>query len=306
MVQKATRPQVDPKQVRKSLLTWVIVGGVVIAVTQIGPSNVWREGLIRPMLNTLLFFYAHLGESFVIAIAVFTVVLRLLTSPLQIKQIRASKRMAAVQPRMSELQKKYGGDKERLVREQQKLYKDEGVSPLGGCLPTLIQFPIWIGLYQSINSVLADTPLEMMNLGKNVYASFRAIAQIVPLESHFLGLNLAEPDPTKFVLPILVGGTMWLQQKVMSKQQAGSDPQQASMNQTMQIMMPLMFGYFTTQFASGLAIYFVISNVVGIIMQLAIERMSDSKAPAESESNSPANKKEKVTNGKKQRRKAKR
>lgn len=269
-MQSASGKKINSKQLRKSLLTWVIIGAAVIAGSQIGLGVIWREGLIRPMLNTLLFLYTHLGRSFVIAIAAFTIFLKLLTLPLQLKQIRASKKMAALQPEMEKLQKKYGGDKERLVAEQQGLYKEAGVSPLGGCLPTLVQFPIWIGLYQSINSILADTPLELMNLGKNVYTSFSAIVEIIPLQSRFLWLDLARPDPTPFVLPVLVAGSMWLQQKLMT--QPSNDPQQASMNQTMQLMMPLMFGYFTTQFASGLALYFVISNVVGIAIYWAINR----------------------------------
>jgi len=305
-VQNVNRPQIDPKQLRKSLLIWGIIAAVVLAGTQIGWSVIWREGLIRPMLNTLLFLYAYLGKSFIVAITAFTVFLRLITAPLQIKQIRSARHMAALQPRMAELQKRYGGDKSRMALEQQKLYKEAGVNPLGGCLPSLVQFPIWIGLYQSINAILADTPLELMYLGKNVYAGFTAIVNIVPLQSHFLWLNLARPDPTPFVLPVLVGGTMWLQQKMMT--QPSADPQQASMNQTMEIMMPLMFGYFTTQFASGLALYFVISNVIGIVMQWVIERVEKPvKLPAVQES-APVAEKGKVSSygRKKQRRKAKR
>jgi YidC/Oxa1 family membrane protein insertase len=306
-VQNVNRPRVDPKQLRKSLLIWATVAGVIIAGQSIGWGVIWREGLIRPMLNALLFLYAYLGQSFIVAITVFTVALRLVTMPLQVKQIRSAKRMSALQPKMTELQKRYGGDKERLMREQQALYKTAGVSPFGGCLPTLVQFPIWVGLYQSINAVLADTPLELMNLGKNIYVGFQAIVNIVPLQSKFLWLNLAQPDPTPFVLPVLVGGTMWLQQKMMT--QPSTDSQQASMNQSMQIMMPLMFGYFTTQFASGLALYFLISNVVGIIMQWAIERLEKpaTVAPAELQAIAPANDKEKAPYGrKKQRRKSKR
>jgi len=98
---------------------------------------------------------------------------------------------------------------------------------------------------------------------------------------------------------------MWLQQKLMT--QPSSDPQQASMNQTMQVMMPLMFGYFTTQFASGLAIYFVISNVVGIAMHWAIERLEGSAAQAELPATATAIGRGKASHGrKKQRRKAKR
>lgn len=293
------RPQINAKQLRRSLLTWGLVGVAIVVIAQVGWSTIWHEGLIRPMLNVLLFFYAHLGQSFVIAITGLTIVLRLITMPLQIRQIRSTRRMTALQPRLAELQKKHAGNKDKLLAEQQALYKDAGINPLGGCLPTLIQFPIWIGLYQSINSVLADTPLELMALGKNVYASFDAIRQIVPLQSHFLWLNLALPDPSPFVLPVLVAGTMWLQQKMMT--QPSADPQQASMNQTMQLMMPLMFGYFTTQFSAGLAIYFVISNVIGIAMQWIIERIEGPVTLEPAKPGAAAKNKEKVANGQRER-----
>jgi len=271
--QAVQKPQVNPKQLRKSLLTWGIVAAVVIVGSQIGWSTIWREVIIRPMLNGLLLFYAMLGHSFVAAITAITILLRLVTLPLQIKQVRATKRMSALQPQLAEIQKKYAGNKEKIAQEQQKLYQEAKINPLGGCLPTLIQFPIWISLYQGINSVLADTPLELMSLGKNIYAGFVRGIEVIPLQSVFLGMDLAQPDPTHLVLPVLVAGTMWLQQKLMT--QPTSDPQTASMNQTMQLMMPLMFGYFTTQFASGLALYFVISNVVGIAIQFIVQKISD-------------------------------
>jgi YidC/Oxa1 family membrane protein insertase len=273
VTQAANRPKIDPAQVRKSLITWGAIIAAVIAVTQIGWSNIWREVFIRPFLNALLFLYANLGESFVVAIAVFTLLLRLITTPLQVKQILMTRRMSDLQPRLKEIQKKYGGDKQRLATEQQKLYQEAGVNPLGGCLPTLVQLPIWFALYSSIGTLLADTPVELMLLGQRAYGSFVRLTEIVPLQSRFLWLNLARPDQSDFpyLLPILVGGTMWLQQKLMT--QPSSDPQQAQMNQTMQIMMPVMFGFFTLQFSSGLAIYFIISNIVGILMQLLINRL---------------------------------
>ena len=271
--QAAQRPQVDPKQLRKSLLTWGIVAAVVIAGSQIGWGTIWHEGIIRPMLNALLFFYAYLGRSFIASIAAITILLRLITMPLQVKQIRSTKRMADLQPRIAEIQKKHAGNKEKIAQEQQRLYQEAKINPLGGCLPTLIQFPIWISLYQGINSVLADTPLELMSLGKNIYIGFSKAIEGIPLQSVFLGMDLAKPDPTRLVLPVLVAATMWLQQKMMT--QPSTDQQQASMNQTMQLMMPLMFGYFTTQFASGLALYFVISNVVGIAIQWIVQKIID-------------------------------
>jgi YidC/Oxa1 family membrane protein insertase len=305
LAQTVQKPQIDPKQVRRSLLIWGVVAALLIVVWQVGWGTIWREGLIRPFLNAMIFLYAYLGQSFVLAITVFTIILRLITAPLHLKQVRASRKMQNLQPQLQEMQKRYKGDKERLVQEQQKLYKEYGVNPMGGCLPTLVQFPIWIGLYQSINSILAHTPMELMALGKNAYTGLAAVANIVPLQSTFLWLNLARPDPTP-ILPILVGGTMWLQQKMMV-QPGGGDPQQAGMTQTMQIMMPLMFGYFTTQFSAGLALYFVVSNVIGIAMQWAMERYDKMNGEAEPQAAVTEPKsKGKVNYGKQQRGKAKR
>jgi YidC/Oxa1 family membrane protein insertase len=304
LAQTVQKPQIDPKQVRRSFLIWGIVVALLIIVWQVGWGTIWREGLIRPFLNAMIFLYAYLGQSFVLAITVFTIILRLITAPLHLKQVRASRKMQNLQPQLQEMQKRYKGDKERLVQEQQKLYKEYGVNPMGGCLPTLVQFPIWIGLYQSINSILAHTPMELMALGKNAYTGLAAVANIVPLQSTFLWLNLARPDPTP-ILPILVGGTMWLQQKMMV-QPGGGDPQQAGMTQTMQIMMPLMFGYFTTQFSAGLALYFVVSNVIGIAMQWAMERY-DKMNGEEAQAAAPEpQSKGKAKNGKRQPAKAKR
>lgn len=294
-VQATNTPQVDPNRLRKTLLTWAVVGAIVIAGSQIGWGNIWREGIIRPLLNALLFLYAYLGRNFVVAITAFTIVLRLITFPLQIKQIRSSRMMAALQPQMQELQKKYANDKERLVTEQQRLYREAGVNPLSGCLPMLVQLPIWFGLFQAINSILADTPLELMNLGKNVYHGFTAVVNIIPLQGQFLGMNLAESDPTSIVLPVLVAGTTWLQQKMIA--QPSADAQQASMNQTMQLMMPLMFGYFTTQFPSGLAIYFVISNIVGVAIQWAVEKLEGPPVPNAEAPSRATKRKEKAANG---------
>ena len=304
-MQSGAMPQIDPKQLRKTLLTWGILAAVVIAGSQIGWGNIWREALIRPMLNALLLFYAYLGRNFVVAITVLTIVLRLITWPLTAQASRSSRRVAEMQPKLAALQKKYGNDKARVAQEQQKLYKEAGISPLGGCLPTLVQFPIWIALVQAINAMLADTPIELMSLGMSVYRNLGVIPSIIPIQNRFLWLNLALPDPSPVVLPILVGGTMWLQQRLMTP--PSTDAQTASMNQTMQIMMPLMFGYFTTQFSSGMAIYFIISNIIGIGMQFAIDRIikpADLKLP-ETVTAPPATR-EVIHERKKQRRKAKR
>ena len=144
-----------------------------------------------------------------------------------------------------------------------KLYKEAGINPLGCLWPMLIQLPIWIALYQSIMQALAATPENLLNLSQHLY-SWAAVSQAVPLNENFLWLKLSRPDPN-LILAILVGGTMWVQQKMVTA--PATDPRQQSMTSMTTMMMPLMFGFFTLSFPSGLALYWVVSNVIGIIIQ---------------------------------------
>ncbi|MCL0094852.1 YidC/Oxa1 family membrane protein insertase, partial [Dehalococcoidales bacterium] len=172
--------------------------------------------------------------------------------------------MQALQSKLAELQKKYAKNKEKLAKEQVKLYKESGVSPAGCLLPLLIQLPIWIALFWSIMKLLAVTPEDFLRLSQYLYP-WAIVHATVPLESKFLWLDLSGPD---LLLAILVGGTMWLQQKMTMMPPA--DPKQQAMNQMMLWMMPLMFGFFCLLFPSGLALFWLISNVIRIGMQYQV------------------------------------
>lgn len=231
-------------------------------------GQLWNTVFIQPMIYASLWLYQLLGHNFALAIAVLTVAVRLLTLPLTLPAQKSAKKQQELQPKIQELQKKYAKDKERQTQELMKLYKEEGINPMGGCLPLLIQLPIIMAFYQSIAKVLADTPLALFSLGDFVAGNANLTAMI-PLTSKFLWLNLARPDPW-YVLPVLVVFTSWFQQKMMTPN-TPTDPQAASMNQTMQITMPLMFGFLTMQWPSGLAIYFVVTNIVSIIIQFVVD-----------------------------------
>jgi len=174
--------------------------------------------------------------------------------------------MSALQPKMKEIQKKYEKDKVKLQEEIAKVYKESGVSPLGCLWPMLIQLPIWIALYQSILKALAATPEELLSLSQRLYSS-SYIQSAVPLNERFLWLNLGATDPY-FVMAILVGASMWVLQKMSTV--PTSDPKQQSMNNMLVWLMPLMFAFFTIQFPSGLALFWVVSNIIGIITQYFI------------------------------------
>lgn len=232
-------------------------------------TEIWTVAILQPMLNALLWLYNVLGDQFWLAIIVFTVVIRGVMTPLMLPQQRSAKKMQELQPKLKELQKKYGKDRERLSQEQMKLYREAGVNPMGGCLPMLIQFPIWIGLYQSIIQALGYQPLQLVNLSQNIYPFMQSVWAAVPLNRFFLGMDLAltpqQLGGLTFALPVLVAFTSWLQTKMTTP--AGGDGQAAGMGQSMTLMMPLMFGFFSLNFSTGLSFYFIVSNIIGIITQ---------------------------------------
>jgi YidC/Oxa1 family membrane protein insertase len=172
--------------------------------------------------------------------------------------------MQALQPKLTELQKKYAKDKQRLAQEQMRLYKESGVSPAGCLLPLLVQMPVWFALYQSIMRVLAVIPENLLGLSKYLY-SWPVVYSTLPLQNKFLWLNLATGD---MLLAILVGGTMWVQQKMVMTPTA--DPRQQSQANMMLWMMPMMFAFLTLSFPSGLALFWVTSNVIRIGIQYSV------------------------------------
>jgi YidC/Oxa1 family membrane protein insertase len=251
----------------------------------------WDTIVINPMVNALLLFYDILFNNFVLAIAVLTIVIRLLTLPLNLRQQRTSMRMQSMQPEIQAIQKKYKDNPAKMQEEFKKI----GYNPtesLTGCLPLLIQFPILIGLYRAIITILGSTPLALFELTDRVYPfvdELIDVATILPVANKFLWLNLAIPDPY-YVLPVLVFATMFIQQRLMSppkKKEEKKGQQQespmAGMTQSMQYTMPLMFGFFSLSFPSGLSVYFILSNLIGI-GQGYITRANMAKEEAEAKS----------------------
>lgn len=233
--------------------------------------------IINPFITILLFLYQILGGNVVLAIIVFTILVRLATYPLTIKQQRSTKAMQELQPELKKLQEKYKNERERLAQEQWELYRKHGVSPFAGCLPLLIQLPIMIGLYRAIVATLAATPTQLLDLSGRLWIA--NLSSQVPLANKFLWLNLAVPDPL-YILPVLVVITTWLQQKLLmpatpsSGGGGGRQADQASqISRQMMMIMPLMFGFFSLSFASGLSIYFITSNLIGIAQYAMMGRI---------------------------------
>ena len=228
-----------------------------------GPGDVWNLIIGNPVLNVLVALSQLLSGNFGLAIIVLTIIVRLISWPLTKRQLKSTKAMQDMQPKIQELQRKYGKNQQKLQQEMMKLYKEAGVNPLGCLWPMLVQFPIWIALYQAIMRALATTPDNLLDLANRLY-SWDIVNQAIPLNSKFLWLDLSQPDPY-WILAIIVGGTMWVQQKMT--QAPAVDPAQQSTSRMMLLMMPLMFGFLTLLFPSGLALYWAVSNIIGIITQ---------------------------------------
>lgn len=237
-------------------------------------GQAWSTLILNPMINSLMWIYSGLGQNFGLAIIVFTILVRLITYPLTASQIKSTRAMQDLQKskKWQDIQKKYKGDREKLAQEQMNLYKEMGVSPFGSCLPTLIQFPIIIGLYQAIIRALAVTPMQLLELTKHIYPFYNAAA-LIPLNNYFLWMDLSQPEKdfgisiAGFGIPILailVVGTTFLQSKLMTPPSTTGE-QGANMGRAMNLYMPLFMGYLAYSFPSGLALYFVTSNLVGIL-----------------------------------------
>lgn len=235
-----------------------------------GIGDLWNLLLIDPMTNVLVFVAQVFGGNFGMAIIIFTLVMRIITWPLTASQYKQSKRMQEMQPKLQELQKRYKGkDPKKLQQETMALYKEAGVNPFGCLIPMLVQFPIWIALYQVINRTLGETPESFVTLSQTLYP-IAFLHNAVPLDNQFLIWNLGKPDPT-FILPIMVALTMYVQQKLITPApNPNATPQQLQQQQTMQMMtwmMPLIFGWFSLSVPAGLALYWAVSNLSGVVFQ---------------------------------------
>ncbi len=207
------------------------------------------------LLEEVLDFFARTFNSGGIAIIIFTIVVKTLLLPLTIKAIRSSKSMQELQPKIKELQKKYKNDRQRLSQETMALYQQYQINPLAGCLPMIIQIPIFFGVYRAIANLSSG----------NVEGFSGAWTQ------GFLWLDsLNTSDPYK-ILPIMAGAFQFIQTRMSRPANMGAvtDPQQRMMN-TMMNFMPLMVVVFGWTFAAGPVLYWVTQSVYSVVQQWLI------------------------------------
>ena len=198
--------------------------------------------VLQDILNVFYQLTATLGfPSYGLAIILMTLVIKMLMYPLTVKQVKSMKGMQILQPKMKELQTKYKDKPEKLQQEMIKLYKETGVNPMAGCLPLVLQMPIFIIIFYGLRDFTFNGATSFLWL-----------------------TDLAQPDPL-YILPVLSALTTYYQQKQTSTEMN----QQAKM---MLMFMPLFIGYISTTFSSGLVLYWVTMNTVQIVQQWWMSR----------------------------------
>lgn len=236
-------------------------------------------------------------------IILFTIITKLILFPLTLKQQKSMKKTQALQPKLAAIQQKYQYDKDKLNQETMKLYQESGVNPMGGCLPTLIQFPILIALYniirkpisyvmllskdtvmqvfERINGAAADSfaTINQIDLANKMSGAFDKVSEFISqndlINFHFFGFDLSVTPSISYIsehmiyalIPVVAGVTTYLVSHLSSKMSGtanqGDNPAASSMK-TMNIMFPLMTAWFAITLPAGLGLYWTVSNLFQI------------------------------------------
>lgn len=241
------------------------------------PEGWWQALVVWPLTKALIALNDFLAArdmpySWGIAIILFTLFIKVVTFPLTLTQLRGMQAQKELQPKLQELQKKHGKNREKLSQEQMKLYQEAGVNPLSGCLPLLVTMPVLFGLYAAL--VALGSRLEN--------AAFFWIPSLA-YPAYSQGLSWI---PEKFnqgdygtlaaylVLPILLMASQVVMQRMTTATTPTTSDSQSKMMSQMTTMMSLMFGFFTLQVPAGLSLYWVTSNLLQLAQQYAVTEFS--------------------------------
>ncbi|OGD65758.1 hypothetical protein A2215_04720 [Candidatus Berkelbacteria bacterium RIFOXYA2_FULL_43_10] len=233
-------------------------------------KEIARQVLYIPCYNLLIFFAWMFHGSVGWAIVVLTVVIRLILLPSSIKAAKSALKMQMLQPKMNEIKARHKGDQKKMNEETMKLYKEEGVSPLGSCLPMLIQLPILLILYR-VFMVGFDT------------SRYSLLYSFVPrpetINAVFFGINLAAKDP--WVLPIIAGVSQlilsWMTMPKQKGEQKSTDPMQM-MTKQMMFLFPVMTVFIARSLPAGLPIYWIVTTIFGIGQQWYVNTQVKNKS----------------------------
>lgn len=257
--------------------------------------NIFNQILIWPILNVLMFFYKLLSASkipgaFGLAIIFLTLLIRGLLYPLTRTQLSSAKKMTELKPQLDQLVKKYKGNRQRLQQEQLKLYQQHGLNPAAGCLPLLLQMPVFIALYRVFWHVLGNGNLTqvMESINQVVYHPYLKISS---LDLSFFGMSLAEKPADwqragwwLLLVPLATAGLQWWQTRLVTpqvknekkevvkkKEKKGSQEDLGrEMQRQMALITPLMIGFVSFSFPVGLALYWNTFTLFGIIQSLKL------------------------------------
>jgi len=279
--------------------------------------NLWNQLLVWPITNLLMGFYKlceflHIPGPLGFAIILLTIAIRLLLYPLMHVQLKSAKKMSDLKPHLDALNAKHKDNKKALQQAQLALYKEHGVNPAAGCLPTLVQFPILIALYNVFYQLLGSTNITafLTELNKILYFPF---LHLTKLDFMFLGANLTiKPSEWQkygwwlLSIPLITALLQWYQTKLMLPARNASPAGQAlqdkagwhsdaggpsskaiekkdsekkddmgDMQRQMALITPVMFGFFALQFPLGLSLYWNVFGLFGIIQQLQINKSTN-------------------------------
>ena len=270
--------------------------------------NLWNQLLIWPITNLLVAFYKlceflHIPGPLGFAIILLTISIRLILYPLMHVQLKSAKKMSDLKPHLDAINAKHKDDKKAQQQAQLALYKEHGVNPMAGCLPTLVQFPILIALYNVFYQLLGSTDLTAftMDMNKILYAPF---LHVTNFDFSFFGVDLAlKPSAWQtqgwwlLSIPLITGLLQWYQTKLMLPKTQPSDvsPQSSDakklslkaedgkqksddmgdVQKQMAMITPVMFGFFAFQFPLGLSLYWNIFGLFGIMQQLQVNKSTN-------------------------------
>jgi YidC/Oxa1 family membrane protein insertase len=202
----------------------------------------WFTVIAKPLLYTLKFFNGYVGN-YGIAIIIITIILKVLFFPLTHKSYKSMKDMQKIQPKMAALKEKYKDDRDAMNKAVMELYREHKVNPMGGCLPMVVQIPVFFALYKAL----------MFSIELRHAPFFLWVT------------DLADKDPY-YVTPVIMGITMFVQQKMTPSQM---DPIQ----QKMMLALPVVFTFMFLSFPSGLVLYWLVNNILTIGQQMYINKL---------------------------------
>lgn len=255
-------------------------------------GDIFNLIFLGPVINLLVLIFQglsaiHIPGALGFSILILTILIRFLVWPFMSSQIKATKKMADLKPHLDILKQKHKDDKKAFASAQMALYKEHGVNPAGGCLPALIQIPVFIALYQAIINILPGAGGNLNHINSLLY--FPQLKLPSALDPNFFGLNLGA-KPSEFgslgvgllLIPILTAVLTFVQSKMTlpkpvkaypsdspkeKKEKEGIEESMGAVQSQMVYLMPIMIGYFAFTFPIGLAIYWNTYTILGIIQQ---------------------------------------